>query len=84
MYGTSGGTSGGTIPVVQKTTVYLPDDLKAAVERTARERGVVEAEVIRLAIAAAVSRPAARSGLFASDEPLASRVDELLEGFGER
>ena len=79
-----GGTSGGTIYGMQKTTVYLPDDLKAAVTRMAKQRGVAEAEVIRLAIAAAVSRPAARSGLLESDEPLAARVDELLKGFGER
>jgi len=69
---------------MRKTTVYFPDHLKAALERTAKQRGVAEAEVIRLAIAAAVSQPAPRSGLFASDEPLASRVDELLIGFGER
>jgi hypothetical protein len=69
---------------VQKTTVYLPDELKAAVTGEARRRGVAEAEVIRSAIAAAVSRPKPRGGLFASEEPLADRVDELLGGFGDR
>ena len=43
-----------------------------------------EAEVIRDAISAAVSRPQPRSGLFESDEPFAERADELLAGFGER
>ncbi|CAN5547582.1 type II toxin-antitoxin system antitoxin VapB26 [soil metagenome] len=69
---------------MQKTTLYLPDELKVAVEREARQRGVSEAQVIRQAIADAVVRPAPRGGLFASREPMADRVDELLVGFGER
>jgi predicted transcriptional regulator len=68
---------------MQKTTVYLPADLKAAVERAARRRGIAEAEVIREAIAQAVDRPRPQPGLFAA-EPFAERVDELLDGFGER
>ena len=69
---------------MQKTTVYLPHDLKAALASEARRRGVPEAEVIREAIAATVGRPDPRSGLFESDEPFAERADELLVGFGER
>jgi predicted transcriptional regulator len=69
---------------MEKTTLYLPADLKAAVERQARVRGVAEAQIIREAIAAAVIRPAPRAGLIESQEPIASRVDELLEGFGSR
>jgi metal-responsive CopG/Arc/MetJ family transcriptional regulator len=71
---------------VEKTTVYLPDELKAHVKRAARLRGVSEATVIRDAIRAAVSetRPRPRGGLYASDELVADRVDELLAGFGER
>ena len=69
---------------MQKTTVYLPDDLKAALSNEARRRGVPEAEVIREAISATVSRPRPRSGLFESHEPFAERADELLTGFGER
>lgn len=68
---------------MQKTTVYLPDDLKARVEREARRRSTSEAEVIRDAIASAVQRPRPRAGLFDA-EPFAERVDELLDGFGER
>jgi predicted transcriptional regulator len=68
---------------MQKTTVYLPDDLKAAVERTARRRGIAEAQVIREAIADAVDRPRPRAGIFAAD-PFADRADELLAGFGDR
>jgi Arc/MetJ-type ribon-helix-helix transcriptional regulator len=72
---------------VTKTTVYLPDDLKAVVKRLAGERQISEAEVIREAIrtlAASAARPRPRVGYISSgDGTLAERVDELLEGFGE-
>ena len=72
--------------LVEKTTVYLPSDLKAAVKRAAAQRGVSEADVIRESIRAGVggSRPRPRGGVFTSSEPIARRVDELLDGFGER
>lgn len=69
---------------MEKTTLYLPAELKEAVARQARQRGVAEAEVIRRAIAAAVTRPSPRSGLFQSEAAFADRADELLGGFGER
>lgn len=71
---------------MEKTTVYLPADLKADVKRVAALRKVSEAEVIRTSIRLAVSqeRPRPRGGLVSSGEPIARRVDELLEGFGER
>ena len=71
---------------MEKTTVYLPADLKTALKRLARQRGVSEAEVIRDSIRSVVApnRPKPRAALFASDEPIAGRVDELLDGFGER
>ncbi len=66
-----------------KTTLYLPDELKAGVEREARRRGIPEAEVIRLALAASLSRPSPRAGIV--DGPaIAEHVDELLDGFGTR
>jgi len=70
---------------VEKTTIYLPDDLRAAVKRASQQRGISEAEVIREAIRAAMggTRPKPRGGLF-SAEPIAERVDEFLVGFGER
>ena len=66
-----------------KTTLYLPEALTAEVEREARRRGIAEAEVIRLALAAGLSRPSPRAGIV--DGPaIAEHVDELLEGFGTR
>jgi Ribbon-helix-helix protein, copG family len=38
---------------VSRTTVYLPDELKAALERTAAAQGTSEAEVVRSALLAA-------------------------------
>lgn len=73
----------GTIYGMTKTTIYLPADLKQAVAREARQRGLPEAEVIRQAIATALRRPAPRSGLFAS-AAFAERADEVMAGFGER
>lgn len=70
---------------MQKTTVYLPKELKQRIETVARREGRSEAAVIRAALDQYVgaSRPP-RSGLFASgDATLAGRVDDLLaEGFG--
>ena len=67
----------------RKTTIYLPDSLKAAVEREAKRLGCSEAEVIRRAVAAAVHAPTPNAGII-DGEPFADRVDELLAGFGER
>lgn len=67
----------------QKTTVYLPDEMKLALEREALRRGCSEAQVIREAVAVAVRRPRPTAGLFEA-ESLSGRVDELLAGFGER
>lgn len=66
-----------------KTTIYLPDALKTAVEQEARRRGSSEAEVIRQAIATAVTAPRPSAG-FLDAEPFAARTDELLAGFGDR
>lgn len=72
---------------MDKTTVYLPSELKAALAATAKRRGVSEAELIREGIAlvtAAPKPPRPRLPLFDSGRSdLAERFDELLEGFGE-
>ena len=72
---------------MQKTTVYLPDDLKAALKRTAEETGQSEAELIRSAIEEVIRRrvpPRPTMPAFYSGMPdLGSRVDEFLaKGFG--
>lgn len=73
---------------MEKTTVYLPDDLKRALRRASRASGRSEAELIREGIglvtgAHRVSEP--RLPLFESGKPdLAERADEALDGFGER
>lgn len=73
---------------MQKTTVYVPDDLKLALARTAASRGCSEAELIREALRAATARavaPRPRVPLFRSRKPrLAERLDDALAGFGER
>ena len=71
---------------MDKTTVYLPAELKSAIRRLARQRRVSEAEVIRDSIRAAVTddRPRPRGALFASGAPIAREMDEHLTGFGER
>jgi hypothetical protein len=68
-----------------KTTVYLPDDLKRAIELEARRRRLPEAEIIRQALRTALSgnAPRPRGALFSGREPMAGRVDESLDGFGE-
>ena len=72
---------------MRRTTVYLPDELKAALERTAVARGTSEAEVVRNALLAATidqAFPKPRIPLFDSgNTTLAERVDEeLAAGFG--
>lgn len=71
---------------MEKTTLYLPDDLKAAVKHSAAQQGLSEAEVIRRSIRQVVGagRPQPRGGLFSSGQPTARRAEELLAGFGER
>jgi hypothetical protein len=70
-----------------KTTLYLPDELKARIEQAARDERRAEADVIRDAIADSLDRripPAPVLGIFDSGDPdWASRASEDLDGFGE-
>lgn len=72
---------------MKKTTVYLPDDLKAALERAAVAQGRSEAELIRQAVQELtweLEPPRPRLPLFDGGDPtLARRFDEELVGFGE-
>ena len=73
-----------------KTTIYLTTELKAAVERAARERRCSEAEVIREAVARDVGsgeggkHPLPAFPLWEGEADFSERVDEFLKGFGER
>jgi len=72
---------------MEKTTVYLPSRLKAALKRAAEAGGVSEAAVIRESIERATRNAVPRPTvpLFESREPdLAERVDEALRGRGRR
>lgn len=72
---------------MNRTTVYLPDELKAALKRAAAVTGRSEAALIREGVehvAASVQRPRPRLPLFDSGDPtLAERAEELLDGFGD-
>ena len=73
---------------MEKTTVYLPDELKRALRRAARATGRSEAELIREGIGMVtgthrIAEP--RLPLFESGQAdLAEAVDEAMRGFGER
>lgn len=71
---------------MEKTTIYLPDSLKAAVKRAAAQGNMSEAELIRRSIRQAVGecRPRPTGRLFSSGQPIARHADELLSGFGDR
>ena len=72
---------------MHRSTVYLPDDLKAALQRTATATGRSEAELIREGVrrVTADSSPSPRVGVFDSGAPdLAENANGYLEGFGER
>ena len=74
---------------MQKTTVYLPEDLQNSLQQIAHNEGRSKAQIIREAIQHEVDSrrppkpriPISERGL--GDPAAARRVDELLEGFGE-
>ncbi len=71
-----------------KTTLYLSDDLKAALRRAAQDAGRSEADLIREGIRLAVAKqtpPTPTLNVLVSDDPhFAEHVDEHLTGFGLR
>jgi plasmid stability protein len=73
---------------MNKTTFYLPDDLKRSLRMMAAASGRSEADLIREAISAQVqahTRPRPQGQLFESGEPsLAVSAEEALAGFGDR
>lgn len=73
---------------MRKTTVYLPDDLKRALARTARATRRTEADLIREGVRRVTGdheAPEPVLPLFSSGDPtLSEDVDRALEGFGEQ
>ena len=77
-----------------KTTISLPEKLKRQLESVAKLEGRSQAEIIREAIEEAMRKRAHRKArkpripLFTADlgfpPDLAEKVDEYLEGFGEK
>ncbi len=78
----------GTIYGMKKTTVYLQDELKLALESAAKSEQCSEADLIREALASHIKdhkTPKPKLPLFSSGDPtLADRVDEELKGFGTK
>jgi metal-responsive CopG/Arc/MetJ family transcriptional regulator len=74
---------------LKKTTVYLPDDLKAKLEAMAKEKKTSEANIIRDAVSTVVEKrvhPKPRlplPGMKLGDATIAERAGDLLDGFGE-
>ena len=79
------GATGYIISGMARMSLYLPDDLKRAIELEARRRAIPEAEVVRQTLRDALSRNTVRprGALFTGSEPAADRVGELLDGFGK-
>jgi hypothetical protein len=77
----------GIVYGMRKTTIYLPDQLKRALEKAAESAGSSEATFVRQALERAVAEarpPRPRLPLFSSNDPrLAENVDDALAGFGE-
>ena len=73
---------------MNKTTVYLPDNLKAKLAWAAAETGRSEADLIREGIVMVLSKcipPTPTIPLFVSDDPeFVLHIDEHMAGFGER
>lgn len=69
-----------------KTTVYLPRELKRALSRTARNRGMSEAALLREAVIRIVADPAPQTPsvpLFRSNQPsIADAIDDGLDDYG--
>jgi hypothetical protein len=74
------------VSTVEKTTVYLPDELRQALKRVAAASGRSEADLIREGIGLVTGRaerPRPRGGLFAGDgPPFSDDLEAALAGFG--
>lgn len=75
----------GTMYVMKRTTVYLPDELKARLEAEAKRRGTTEAQIVREGVDKETRRPRPRGGIISGGELDARDIDstDALKGFGE-
>ncbi len=70
---------------MKRTTVYLPEELKARLEAEASKRGVSEAEIIREAVDKEMRRSRSFAGIVtgATGGVTSENLHEHMEGFGE-
>lgn len=71
---------------MKRTTVYLPEELKARLEAAAKTRGVTEAEIVRQAVDIELRRREPRGGFLSGgpdDGVNSDNLHEHMEGFGE-
>ena len=71
---------------MHRTTVYLPEEMKARLAAEAERRGLSEAEIIRRAVDKELTRRLTGAGIIteAPPEGVGGRnLHEHMEGFGE-
>lgn len=75
---------------MKRTTIYLPEELKARLEAEASRRRITEAEFIRQAVEKELTNIRMGAGIIAGSEPGMNASDlthenkrNWLEGFGE-
>ncbi|MGA0209267.1 MAG: CopG family transcriptional regulator [Candidatus Nanopelagicales bacterium] len=71
---------------MHRTTVYLPEAMKARLTAEAQRRGLSEAEIIRLAVDKELTRRMTGAGIITDPLPkgVSGRtLEEHLKGFGE-
>ena len=71
---------------MHRTTVYLPEEMKARLTAEAQRRGLSEAEIIRRAVDKELTRRLTGAGIIteAPPEGVSGRnLHEHMEGFGE-
>ena len=76
----------GTIYGMHRTTVYLPEEMKARLAAEAERRGLSEAEIIRRAVDRELTRRMTGAGILTDPLPegvSGRNIEEHLKGFGE-
>lgn len=69
---------------MKRTTIYLPEEMKARLEAEAARRQITEAELVRRAVDNELRRRPPRGGFLSGDAGglTARNLEEHLEGFG--